>query len=591
MQISSIELHNWLPHRYLSLAFQRMTLIVGPNGSGKSAIGDAIAYVMIGELRRITAKGDRGKLITEGADGGDIVLTCEDTAIARDIATGKLQSRGRLPIPPTAVTEAVPYLLDRSRFGAAGPDERRKLLRAVMRADLGPEAILAVMRERKHPQDKLDHLKPEHTLDEWVALADRCATEARGAWRAVTGTAYGTDKASSYVVPGPAEPATPEDVAGLDAEVSTLSQEVGMLHRELGALDAADARTSGTSARMANLKELADSAPAVAAAWKATRKKLDAAIASRDLAKTTLADLDARAADDYFTCPGCRTPLQLVKDNLEPYEEPDNPSSPADRAEARAALALAQGQMDGLSRTLLAHTSQRDAASAAAESILLIDPKQPVDQPNHAADGSRGDIQAQLAQAQGDLDAKSQELREARDSLAAERAATAATERATAYHRDVLHWLAIKAALAPDGIPGELLQAVLGPFNRYLSAQADATGWPRVAIGADMGITVGGRPYALMSRSEWWRSDAMIGAALAVTSDLGFLLLDEFDLLDLPSRGPAMAWLYQLGDSGDLDSVIVMATMKAPPTAPAGVAVHWLGDTLPAARVAGGRAA
>jgi len=158
------------------------------------------------------------------------------------------------------------------------------------------------------------------------------------------------------------------------------------------------------------------------------------------------------------------------------------------------------------------------------------------------------------------------------------RAAIAAddlTRKAAAHHADVLAWLAIADALAPDGIPADLLGAALKPINDRLAYHSGLSYWPRVRIGADMGIDQlyadgadAWRPYPLLSESEKWRADAMIAAAIAELSGVRLLMLDRFDVLDTKSREDFIYWLDGLVSEGVIDSAIVAGTMK---TLPAGL--------------------
>ena len=144
-------------------------------------------------------------------------------------------------------------------------------------------------------------------------------------------------------------------------------------------------------------------------------------------------------------------------------------------------------------------------------------------------------------------------------------AADETTRKAADYHADVLAWLLIADALAPDGIPAELLAAALDPINAHLLDFSNMAEWSDVLINCDMGIMAGGRPYALLSESEQWRADALIGAAIAELSSLRLLVLDRFDVLDAKGREDALYWLDGMAADGVIDSAIVAGTLKTLP--------------------------
>ena len=164
--------------------------------------------------------------------------------------------------------------------------------------------------------------------------------------------------------------------------------------------------------------------------------------------------------------------------------------------------------------------------------------------------------------------------------LNAKQAATSATERTTnagRYHREVLAWSKIGDALAPDGIPGEILAEALQPVNDRLAHLSAEANWPAVAIGADMALTYGGRTYRLLSESERWRVDAIVGLALAIQSRLRCVILDRFDCLDPDGRGDLLGLLDTLAAAGELDTALVLGTLKTAPAAPTDLyTTHWI---------------
>ena len=153
------------------------------------------------------------------------------------------------------------------------------------------------------------------------------------------------------------------------------------------------------------------------------------------------------------------------------------------------------------------------------------------------------------------------------------------TKKAAEHHADVQAWDKIASALAPDGIPGEMLHAALDPINSRLAESSAATGWKSAVINPDMSISYDGRPYGLASVSAKWRANVMIAEAISHVSGIKFLMADEFDLLDLHSRGSCLKWLVWLARAGEIDSVLLFGTLKEKPAKlPADVAAHWIQD-------------
>lgn len=117
----------------------------------------------------------------------------------------------------------------------------------------------------------------------------------------------------------------------------------------------------------------------------------------------------------------------------------------------------------------------------------------------------------------------------------------------------------------------------MAPFNERLQQSAADTGWPQVVVHQDMRITYGMRSYRLLCESEKWRCDAMLAEAVSHVSGLRLLLLDRFDVLDLPGRSDLIGWLDTLAANGEIDTAVVFGTLKALPSGlPDTVQTEWI---------------
>ena len=122
-----------------------------------------------------------------------------------------------------------------------------------------------------------------------------------------------------------------------------------------------------------------------------------------------------------------------------------------------------------------------------------------------------------------------------------------------------------------------MLGEALGPVNSRLADSHFATEWPIVTITQDMEIAADGRPYALLSESEQWRADAMIAETIAHLSGEKLLVLDRVDVLDIEGREDLLFWLDDLAGSGQIDTCLLFATLKAlPAKLPESVEAVWI---------------
>ncbi len=180
---------------------QTVHLFCGRNGAGKSSVRDAIALALTADLGRVTLKKDSGRLVREG----DSAAVCEVRDVDGDTwgvtisAAGKITDtmKGRQPDP------VLPYVLDAQRFARLDATERRAFLFGVTGARLDPASVKALLLERECDAAKVERIAPmlRAGFDAASKDAKTKATEAKGAWRALTGETYGAMKAATWKAP------------------------------------------------------------------------------------------------------------------------------------------------------------------------------------------------------------------------------------------------------------------------------------------------------------------------------------------------------------------------------------------------------
>ena len=354
--------------------------------------------------------------------------------------------------------------------------------------------------------------------------------------------------------------------------MSETDAEIEATNRQIGELRAAGKQRADAEARAAELRQKAARLPAL-------RDKLARDEAEHAEWAQKLAALPPPAGEKprTFSCPCCGVALthRLADGALVEYQSPDKQPDP----DLESKRKQQQDAVDLFARSVA--NDRRDIAAAEAAAAELADLEKKVASLPAISPAA---AEAKLESLKADKKARAATLE---TMCAANRAAQAAdetTRKAAGYHADVLAWLAIADALAPGGIPAELLGAALKPINDRLAYHSGLSYWPRVQISADMGIeqqyaegAEAWRPYPLLSESEKWRADAMIAAAIAELSGLRILLLDRFDVLDAQGREDFIYWLDGLASEGVIDSAIVAGTMKAPPSGlPETILPIWL---------------
>lgn len=582
MKIAAIYVTNFLGVGAVEVQTpEPVQLFGGRNGAGKSSLRDAIALALTGELGRVTLKKDSGQLVHEGAD----LAVCSITDADGDEYKVSINSAGKIHDGGAKGkdTSVWPYVLDAQRFARMDLVERRAFLFGLMGLKTDSADIIERLKARQLDAAKAERLKPllRSGFDAACTEAKQRATAAKGAWKAVTAETYGSEKAKAWRSHVP--PFNPKLGPELATKLQHCDLALEQWQQTIGNLQAKEERRQTLRVKQPGLQEHAARIPKIQAKLdvdgttmiEVTERYQFAQVAAgagprvgllHDLAAlVSLAwERDAYSSED----------AERVNAALETYErEHGRVGDTAGDPDARARLPELKQAHDLMVRAIANDRRDLEAAQAAkieADSI--------------AAELAEEFDAAGLAEARAQVDQMKKQRADIvaqQDAQRSIKALVDGAEKKTAdaalHAADVAAWDAIADALAPDGIPGEMLAEALGPFNERLAQSAADTFWPAASIGPDMAITSGGRDYRLVSESEKWRVDAMVAEAVAHLSGARLLVLDRFDVLDLPARDDLLAWLDVLADNGEIDSALVFGTLKAiPAELRPSTAGHWL---------------
>ncbi len=572
MRITELNISNFQGLRDAALVVSApLLLVAGHNGAGKSSLLDAISMAFTGQPRRVNLKKDVGQLITEGQKKGEAHVTWLDDAGEEQTAWVMLPKGNTAPLVDMPY---LPFVLDASKFASLDGKERRRTLFELTGAKASPNEFATRLEAKGAPAVLVEKIKPILKSGPQVAAdqAKEYASEARGAWKLITGENYGSEKASDW------EPAEVQ-VSGVDqaqvdavaAQVQVIEQDIAEAQQTLGGHKSAIAAAGQREQRIQQLQD-------EAALLDRRRVKLDTDKAHRDDMDAKLAAAREAAQGDKprtaLDCPCCNEKLAFEGGVLIKHEALAKVADP----EAARRVTEYAGYLDSAVRAV--QNSERDvrASEDAATQVLALQAESAT-VPNAGAIAQAEQIINDLRQERDKFNAKRMALQEALDATTG-RADTII--KAAQQHELVKSWSLIADALGPNGIPSEILADAIGPMNKLLASYSAATGWASVQISETIDVTFGGRLYGLLSESEKWRCDALLTAAIARLSGLGLVVLDRLDVLDLPSRGQALKWLMQLTKSGDLQSVILAGTLKQPmENPPTGLQAVWIdGGTI-----------
>lgn len=589
MRITNLQADNVLAIKSINMKLATaVSLICGRNGSLKSSIFDVVAMAVAQEpMRAVIHKKDYAQLVHDGskAGGGLVVMNNDpDQSYSFNLPKGDFIEP---EAPEFRVSDSMRVALNGQNFAKMDAKQRLVFLRTLTKIRSSKEVILPMLAAAGADPEKTEEVTAQLRAGFTAAeeYAKERALDAKRLWCQTAGKkAYGKDVAEAWVAELPEVPAG--DVGALKKQIEQQDTAISTANQSLGAIKQAAAQAAADADQRAKLAEAPAKVKSLQDQFPVAEKELAAYLpkveALRERAKGT-----ARVGlvHDMMRLIVGEPSADMTKERaiahakvMAAYEKEYGPLPDAGKVdtEAQAALPDHENGLKVLQNRVANIKRDLDSAIQAKGQYDALAPAEKAE-----------DVSAELAEVQTLLDnAKTEKQRLTNvmlDIQAALKNRDEAKQKnidAKKHHTDVAQWLLIADELAPAGIPGRLLSAALEPVNAMLEqAQAD-TGWPMVVIRDDMEIIAGGRPYNLQSESYRWRADAMIAQMVATISGIKIMLLDRFDVLDMPGRGELFSWIDTLVEVGDIDSAMIFGTLKELPRAglPESFTAYWVED-------------
>lgn len=560
MKIPRIEVSNILGlHRADIDITTPVLMVLGSNEAGKSSLRDAISMALLGDPSRLKIKNkkDLNQLLHDDAKKGRVTLLDGEHVFAEYKLPG-----GDHAAPEIAGGAFLQYVINPPMIAALPEKELSAILFQLSKCNMSPNAAAELLLKRGARPDLVDEVKPMLRSGFPAASKDAAerATQAKGAFRALTGDNWGSVQSEGWeqIIPeAPDMPdVSPEAIDAVIANHIKAAQDVENGVKYIAGLDEKVKAANGYNTRRDELAEgagLLVRAQNKLATDQETLEELENALS---LADTKLKEMQAGAVP--VACPCCKELLKVTGQTLEKFT-----GLKAD-ANATSTLALevtkSKSAVDMLKRTIANDIAAVTTAENAAVALEALEKEGP---PAIKA-GAREAGEKKLSECRllaDKLRAKVEAMKQRQELINSADDTTAQTQ---AHHSDVLAWTLIADALKPDGIPADILATALKPINDSLAILSRMSGWKKVEISKDMEITADGRIYGLMSESAKWRIDTLLAAMIAQVSELKFMVLDRFDVLDQNGRGQLLNMLLDMSDMGLMDQVIVCGTLKQP---------------------------
>lgn len=569
MKISRLEISNVLAISRADIDCPTpILMVVGSNEAGKSSLADAISMAMLGVPSRVKHKKDLGQLLHDDSKKG------RSTLISGDEVLGQyLLPKGDHTVADIPGLEFLPFLLRPKSFAELDLKERRGFLFKLTKQKNSIQKTAEMMLARGCRPDLVEEIKPmlRSGFPEASKSAAENATAAKQQFKGLTGDNWVSNQSAEWTVHIPDAPEMPDvSKEAIDKEISEYTKvngwlEAGILH--IAKLENNVELAKTFNARKAELEESASLLQRAQTKLQTDREALEELETSFKITQTKLAE--AQAGVVPVKCPCCDAELTIKGQTLEKFA-----GLKADtKATSDLALNLTKTRsaIDMMKRTIENDIAAVTTATNAGKDLAAhIEAGVPVvkDGEIEAAHDKQEELRAFLAKQRIKVEAMKQ-----RQELLA--TADETNNKAAQHHLDVIDWLKVSEALAPNGIPAEILATAIKPVNDSLAILSRLAGWKKVVIGDDMELTGAGRVYGLMSESAQWRIDTLIACAIAQISGLKFVLVDRWDVLDVTGRGQCVALLRELCAMGGLDQAIICGTLKTKPKDSETITVKW----------------
>ena len=557
MKINKIEINQVLGLSEIRLeTLAPVQLIAGSNGQGKSSIQNAVRMAMTGSPSRVFLKKHFKKLVHEGRKKGRATVSFD-----HDVASVELPKGTGSHIDD----DNLPYVLDPALFATLKPDERRKFMYALADVKIKTDVVRQKLIDRNVNEKLIEPVLPM-LRSGFPAACDSAkdnARDAKAVWKEITGQQWGAEKAEDW------EP----DIVDIDLDeaqdrinswadvIDKLDVQITGANQKIGEIKAIKDQQDKADKRVTFLTEKASKVARFTSAVGSAKKQI---LEQEKVAEKIRKMAGAVSEDDLLSCPCCSVALLIVNGGLLQF---DGEVSDGDSAWD---LEKHENGLAGLKTGLKNYKVYLNEANAA---ISELDAMEDLEEISEGEEGLLKDrikgLNGIKAETQAEINAEKENIN----------LATKSEEKknnAEKKHQEVLDYLLLAQALAPDGIPGEFLLQAVKPFNKRLKDSSDSTEWMLAKITPEFEIEADGRPYCLLSESEQWRCDAMLAEAISHISGLKLIMLDRMDVLDIPSRSVFLNWILDLAEAKEIDTALIFATLKSVGDGDELIQNHWL---------------
>lgn len=497
-----IEISNVRGIEAASIEVDKISLIAGPNGAGKSSVAVAVAAALMQNPAPLPGmkKADAKLLLRDNQKRGRVEVIDGKKKLAANwpggsvsadgMKTGSAVSCGIVRVPEIA-SKDLPVFLSELLDCAPSYDDLAGAL-----PDIEHPVLKAIWNEAQ-----------ENGWDKAYARAREKGAKLKGGWEHITGEKWGAKKAQTWCPDGLDAESLP-DLETVEARVAEAEAEV---HRVVGNLALSEERRQSLKEKVSEAEQATSQLDEV----KATKAELDQRVA--DL-KAKLQGLPRPTAEQVtLDCPHCQKGVVISNGGRElsaPVEVDAQENEARSAAITETQRELQEVEHDRNNKAMaLDFLNQTIAAGEKARAEL---------ENRENGTATEQDLADARASADHEIYVRDQLNRYFEASRKAQSIDTSAK---------------IADALATTGVRQKVLDRKMGDLNDRLSEMCKAADWPVVSIDAgSLSIDCDGRPYALLSESEKFRTSTALQLAVAEIQGPPMVVVDAADILDRAGR-------------------------------------------------------
>ncbi|TSA08025.1 MAG: hypothetical protein D4R73_09215 [Deltaproteobacteria bacterium] len=587
MKISALSIRNFLALESLDMGLSGapIHIIAGINESGKSSVRDAVQWALTGQARGLKTHEAQAAFIKDGAKAAEVTITWGDKEVTSRKKTPKTPASVTGPVPDDQVMMSI--LADPLTFLSMPDDERRRILFRVIpglqprRDEIRARLIVSLkgFTGALTPQMDSDILNLAN-IGEQKGFKD-AETEAITRRRIAKRTrddAQMEEPETQATIGGVLRILPDIQTADVEAGLSVLTVERDKLQQKRGKVEAQADKLPELEKELAALEANPAEAPDPGEVEKYGKAlEINRGILERLQEKVAgmTAGQDPKAFPDI--CPvysvECPSSRKVAVKGTKPQDV--DPAvlkkTMADLQEQEKEVGLIETDLKVAQDAQAAYDNYYKQGQALADKIAKLKEQQEQIQDTAVIDVQLIAMDVRMAIGYELLDA-------VRNFWRKKEAAEAAVAKIAEAEKEITLYDALAKALAPDGIPSQLIAEALGPFNERLHFASsylfpEHESYP-LTLTKDLEVQ---RDilYPCLSKSARYRAGICFQYVLATLAGARLLMIDEADILDPVNRAQLIDFLLAVRQ--DFDTVLVFATSDhADPSPVPEIRVWWL---------------